>query len=362
MLQQIKAFFRSEGKKLLILLAIAVVYQLLAYILIYQLDPKAAASSYKDFGGFYRYLSKASLEFTITFYLLIFQACLPLLNKRKGWQFLIVVVLLFSAKFAYFSFFEFHRINYRSGSTGSPGMTRFIEEHKFAFFAITSFVFYFFQLIVAFIVAFIIHFDIRSKRQKELEKQKTDAELSAIKYQINPHFLFNSLSFIYSKTVPLSEEVSNAVLVLSDIMRYALGKEEDTEGKVALGREITHMKNVLDINQMRFSNKLNIQYSEELHDPNARVIPLVLITMVENAFKHGDLLDPANPLVIRIETEHKRLRFFISNKKKTGPKELSTGIGLQNVQQRLQLIYGDKYTFKITENEHFYTSELIIHD
>jgi LytS/YehU family sensor histidine kinase len=143
-------------------------------------------------------------------------------------------------------------------------------------------------------------------------------------------------------------------------MRYALGKEEDAEGKVALSQEITHLKNVIEINQMRFNNKLSIQYSEQITNPRARITPLVLITLVENAFKHGDLLDPANPLVVRTEADEKILKFYINNKKKKGTKELSTGIGLNNVKQRLQLMYADKHIFTVKENEDFYTAELTI--
>lgn len=362
MLSTIRAFFKKEWKRLLTLLCIGIVYQLLMTAFIYQLDAKLAAKSYKQFGGIYLYLLRAVLEFVFTYYLLIFHACLPLLkDRKKGWQFVLVTFAVFAVKFGYAAVFDYEHIDYQIKDNNSE-IARFILDQKFLFFTITSAIGYFFILSICFVVAFIIDFNIRSRRQKELEKQKIDAELSAIKYQINPHFLFNSLSFIYSKTVPLSEEVSNAVLLLSDIMRYALGKEEDAEGKVDLAKEVIHMKNVIAINQMRFNNKLNILYSEQLTKPDARITPLVLITLVENAFKHGDLLDPANPLVIRLESGEGKIHFFIRNKKKQGPKELSTGIGLNNVRQRLQLMYGDKFTFTTLDNEHFYTTELSIHD
>lgn len=362
MLPEIRAFFRSEWKRLLTLFVIAAIYQVLVFVLVYKLDPNLAERSYKPFGGFYVHSIRGTVEFVFTFYLLIFHACLPLLNKRKSWQFVWVVLAVFLVKFGFTALFEYDRIDYSAGGGNSPNIEKFMREQKFLFFTISNFVGYFFTLIISFVVAFFIDFNLRTRRQKELEKQKMDAELSAIKYQINPHFLFNSLSFIYSKTVPLSEEVSNAVLLLSDIMRYALGKEEDAEGKVALTKEVTHMKNVIAINQMRFNNKLNIQYSEQLERPNARITPLVLITLVENAFKHGDLLDARNPLVIRTESDSEKIYCYIRNKKKTGPKELSTGIGLNNVRQRLQLMYGDKHTFTVTEKEDFYTAELTIHD
>ncbi|RPE05619.1 hypothetical protein EGT74_24905 [Chitinophaga lutea] len=359
MLRKIQEFIGREWKKILILLIVAIAYQLFSFFFLYTMDPELAKESYNRLGGFFRHSIKGALEFTLTFYVLIYVAWLPLLQKRKILQFFLLIFGLFVLKAGYSVLFEFESVNFKVDQN-QKGLAEFIRNHKLLFYIISMGVAYMFTLLASLVVAVIIDFNHRNKRQKALEKEKLDAELSAIKYQINPHFLFNSLSFIYSKTVPLSEEVSNAVLLLSDIMRYALGKEEDAEGKVALEKEITHMKNVIEINQMRFNNKLSIQYAEDLRNPNARITPLVLITLVENAFKHGDLLDPANPLVVRTESDERQIRFYIRNKKKAGPKELSTNIGLNNVKQRLQLMYGDKYQFNIIDNEHFYTSELTI--
>ncbi len=359
MLRTIQEFIGREWKKILILLIVAIAYQLFSFFFLYTMDPELAKDSYDRLGGFFRHSAKSVVEFTFTFYVLIWLAWLPLLQKRKILRFFLLIVGLFVLKAGYSVLFEFNNVNFKIDQN-QKGLAEFIRDHKFLFYVISMGVVYLFTLLASLVVAVIIDFNHRNKRHKALEKEKLDAELSAIKYQINPHFLFNSLSFIYSKTVPLSEEVSNAVLLLSDIMRYALGKEEDAEGKVALEKEITHLKNVIEINQMRFNNKLSIQYVEDLRNPNARITPLVLITLVENAFKHGDLLDPANPLVVRTESDEQQIRFYIRNKKKTGPKELSTNIGLNNVKQRLQLMYGDKYQFHITDGEHFYTSELTI--
>jgi LytS/YehU family sensor histidine kinase len=143
-------------------------------------------------------------------------------------------------------------------------------------------------------------------------------------------------------------------------MRYALERDEDGNGKADLLREVIHMKNVIEINQMRFNHKLNIAYHENITNTNTRIPPLVLITLVENAFKHGDLSDPDSPLVVQIETDHKRLHFYSSNKKKKGKKELSNGIGLSNVRQRLALMYGVRHSFEIKEDEQYYVTNLII--
>ncbi|MGN7723158.1 sensor histidine kinase [Chitinophaga sp. 22620] len=359
LLEQTGNFFKTEWKRILILALIAAVFFAFFYGFIYTLDPQATTRAYEKHGGFILITLKSIAEFTITYYALIFLACLPYLRDRKLGKFILMILLVFGAKLAYTFLFEYEQTDFNANSN-SENVRNLMVHNKLLFYWVITIFSYLFHFFVCFVVAIFIDYNNRNKREDELQKQKMDAELSAIKYQINPHFLFNSLSFIYSKTVPLSGEVSNAVLLLSDIMRYALGKEEDAEGKVALFKEITHMKNVIEINQMRFNNKLSIQYSEQVDNPNARITPLILITLVENAFKHGDLLDPANPLVVRTESDQQKIRFYISNKKKAGPKELSTGIGLNNVRQRLQLMYASKHTFTVTENEHFYTSELII--
>lgn len=359
LLDQTSRFFKKEWKKIVILFSIALVWNIFAFLFLYSLDPDLTDTAYNRFGGIWVTTFRSIIEFTITYYILIYFAWLPALHDNKWGRFFLIIGLLFAVKIGYSLIYEYAKTVYEVKGRQDKVM-KFMSANKMFVFSLTQIFTYLFNLTVTFVVAVFMHFSRREKLQKELEKQKMDAELSAIKYQINPHFLFNSLSFIYSKTVPLSEEVSNAVLLLSDIMRYALGKEEDAEGKVALTKEITHMKNVIEINQMRFNNKLSIQYSEQLENPAARIAPLILITLVENAFKHGDLLDPANPLVIRTEASDSRIRFYIGNKKKLGPKELSTSIGLNNVRQRLQLTYEGKHHFTINETEHFYTAELII--
>lgn len=365
-LNTIGRFFKSEWKRLLVIFLCVSAYYLLVLFIAFSLDPQSLEEAYKARGNASMYKVTAILETTISFYILIFVIVLPTLEKRKYGRFLLLVVGFFLFKLGYNYLIDFDAVAKVQVNTGNghdknaQRFTRFINEHQMLFFVLAEAFSYVCSLIVSFVVAMVVLWNQRGKRQKELEKEKMDAELSAIKYQINPHFLFNSLSFIYSKTVPLSEEVSNAVMLLSDIMRYALGKEEDANGKVALSSEITHMNNVISINQMRFNNKLNILYSEEINNPATRITPLVLITLVENAFKHGDLSDPTNPLIITVEADEKQIRFYICNKKKKGPKELSTGIGIKNVRTRLELMYGKQHTFTIKEDEQYYITTLHI--
>ncbi|MCB2379304.1 histidine kinase [Hymenobacter sp. BT635] len=191
------------------------------------------------------------------------------------------------------------------------------------------------------------------------ERSLMEANLAFLKSQINPHFLFNALNFLYAQAYPHSESTAKGILLLSDIMRYAL-KDDDNNGKVMLEKEIQHIHNYIAINQLRFSNKLQIQFQIIGNLQFLMILPLVLITFVENCFKHGELHDPENPLVIQIRTENNRLFFQTRNKKRNGPKEKTTGIGLVNTQKRLDLVYPDRYTLVVTNEPDYYTCQLTL--
>lgn len=233
----------------------------------------------------------------------------------------------------------------------------------------------FFYLGLSMLIAYFVYLWDERKQRKILEEQKmqlevekSNANFNFLKAQINPHFLHNTLNFLYAKSLPYSEELSEGILTLSDIMRYALSEGNARDGKAPLKDEIEHVRNVIKINQLRFSNTLNVNFEVEGVVNGAMIIPFVLITLVENAFKHGDLKSSADPIDIRLQVVSRQksgkdapgLYFNCRNRKKIGPKELSTGIGLQNIQKRLELAYGDGFQFKVTDDSEFYTTELTI--
>jgi two-component system, LytTR family, sensor kinase len=244
-----------------------------------------------------------------------------------------------------------------------------------------------FYLCLSLLISYFIFLWDERKQRKVLEEQKLQLEIEKsqanfnfLKAQINPHFLHNTLNFLYAKSLPYSEELSEGILTLSDIMRYALSEGNAKDGKAPLKDEIEHVRNVIKINQLRFSNSLNVQFEVEGVVNGAMIIPFVLITLVENAFKHGDLKSTADPIDIKLKVSsgnemkvsakpvnltveralvHK-LYFYCRNRKKSGPKELGTGIGLENIKKRLDLAYGKDYIFNVKDEEDYYTTELTI--
>jgi LytS/YehU family sensor histidine kinase len=160
--------------------------------------------------------------------------------------------------------------------------------------------------------------------------------------------------------LPYSAELSEGILTLSDIMRYALNESTGADDKAPLKDEIEHVRNVIKINQLRFSNNLHVNFEVNGVLNGAEIIPFVLITIVENAFKHGDLQRMEHPITIKLSIEHSRLFFYCRNKKKSGPKEISTGLGLDNIRNRLDFAYGNNYKLLIKDEADFYTTELTI--
>ena len=197
-------------------------------------------------------------------------------------------------------------------------------------------------------------------RLQNMEHEKVIAEKQFLQSQINPHFLYNTLNFFYAKSLSLSPELAESVLLLSNIMRYSLEQKENSSGMIFLEDEIEHINNVIKINQFRFNNKLQTQFLVSGNTKNVRIVPLVLITLVENAFKHGELLNADFPvtIILAINENNQTLNFIVKNKKKTGPKETGTGIGLENAKRRLAFVYNGNETLELKDQEELYTAIL----
>ena len=222
-------------------------------------------------------------------------------------------------------------------------------------------------LIISFLAAYAAYVreSLKEKRVLEAQKLQLEAQISQanfnfLKAQINPHFLHNTLNFLYAKSLPHSPELSEGILILSDVMRYALNLGYQKEGKAPLKDEVEHVENVIRISQLRYNNELTVSFIVTGEMEGYLIVPFVLITIVENAFKHGDLKNEEHPIDIRLEVKNGRLKFYCHNKKKPGVKALTTGIGIDNITKRLELAYGKKFTLTIKDEVEFYTIELII--
>jgi LytS/YehU family sensor histidine kinase len=198
-----------------------------------------------------------------------------------------------------------------------------------------------------------------------LQKEKLELELNALKSQIHPHFLFNTLNNLYSLTLKNSEKASEVVLKLSDIMRYVL--YQANENKVLLNKEITFVKNYVDLQKIRYNQKYTINLEVEGKIEEQLVAPLLFIDFVENAFKHG-LEKRFNDGFVDIKFiyNENRINLKVINSKGQSDHDAEkhdyeqSGIGLANVKKRLALIYGEKHQLDIKDTEESYTVNLNI--
>ncbi|MDB5011787.1 MAG: Histidine kinase [Mucilaginibacter sp.] len=192
--------------------------------------------------------------------------------------------------------------------------------------------------------------------QRDLENQRLSAELAFLKSQINPHFLFNSLNSIYSLAYQKSDTTPDAILKLSEIMRYML--YECNDNKVDLTKELHYLQNFIDLQKIRFGNKAYIDFKIEGKVRNQKIVPLLLIAFIENAFKHGIVNETLSPIRLLITLDDEHLHFYIQNKKHNNNRDSSGGIGLNNVKRRLDLLYSGKYNLDIRDEVDTYTCEL----
>lgn len=189
-------------------------------------------------------------------------------------------------------------------------------------------------------------------RLQEIEKEKTLSELKALKSQINPHFLFNSLNSIYSLARKNSENVPAKIVQLSDLMRHII-YESDVD-YISLEKEIEMVKNYIELQILRTAEKDKINFEIIGEIKGRKIAPLVFLPFVENSFKHGLKGGSKNIFVeIKIEVAGSILNFEIENS--TGKSALISdskykGIGIENVKKRLELIYPNLHSLKISEN------------
>jgi two-component sensor histidine kinase len=200
------------------------------------------------------------------------------------------------------------------------------------------------------------------KRQKELEKEKLNSELAFLKNQVSPHFFFNTLNNIYSLIEISKNDAQEAVLKLSKLMRYLLYESE--QGKIQLSHEIEFMKNYIDLMKLRLTDKveLKVDFPEAMADH--LIPPLLFIPFIENAFKHGVSYRGKSFIHIRLERENGKLKFLCANSlnKRSDPDLVDnhSGIGLENVKKRLNLLFPGSHTLTIQESDDAFEVDLEI--
>ena len=206
-----------------------------------------------------------------------------------------------------------------------------------------------------------LYFKQRSDQRKmdHLEKENLEQQLEYLKYQINPHFFMNTLNNIHALVDIDPEKAKQTILELSKMMRFVL--YEGNKKGVPLDREIAFMHNYVTLMKLRYTDKVSITIDTPSKVPSKEVPPLMFITFVENAFKHGVSYRQASFINVSLRIENNdQLVFTCKNSKIPKEEDKHGGVGLANVKQRLDLIYGTRYTLDIQDEQDTYTVNLTI--
>jgi sensor histidine kinase YesM len=199
--------------------------------------------------------------------------------------------------------------------------------------------------------------ELENSRLKEQElqaqKDKLSMEFAFLRAQVNPHFLHNTLNVLFAQAMDYSQELADNIAKLSRIMRYSL--ESIELSGVPVEKELEHLNLLIDFHNLRFDDTKLIRYEINGKATGQRVPPLSLITVVENAFKYGDLKDAAHPLQIIVRLEKGLVYFFCRNKKRTNHLPFTShSIGMNNLQKRLDVAFAEQYEMQVEEDDVFY--------
>lgn len=202
-----------------------------------------------------------------------------------------------------------------------------------------------------------IHWFRQHSRIATLEKQQVQAELDVLKQQINPHFFFNTLNNLYALSLTRSAKTPEVILQLSELMRYVI--YEGQKDQVQLSAEVKYMEDYLHLQKIRMHKYVDVQLDHEGHDPSLQISPLLLIILIENAFKHGvEPAEGASFLHLKLQTKKDEVYFSCKNSVELSEKETTKGIGLENLRRRLQLLYPGRHTLHTETDGHTFFASL----
>lgn len=233
---------------------------------------------------------------------------------------------------------------------------------------------FFFILILVFLVSGVVSFisllnnNFKTlSKNKELENkiletqlQLKEQELHYLKMQIHPHFLFNTLNTIYGFALKQSVQTPDIILKLSNLLDYIL--YQVNKPRVSLREEVLHIKEYIELEKIRFKDTLKVVFVSDEIEQRLQIAPMLLIPFVENAFKHGSLINGFLQIEVKVKVNNYRLIFSTKNTwlKDDGNEDGNGGIGLKNIRKRLELNYKGNYSLSIGERENWFVAELVI--
>jgi len=338
-----------------------VLIHIAGWILLYLLPPLITHSEIKppeNFGDF------MSWTLVITFFYINYLWLVPhYLSKSRFIMYFAGIMLMLSACFFSTTIYIRHKYKIETAENERNGQQQNVTTHHRPprFRGYFSSLFCFAILSLGTSIRVTEGWYINEKQKKEMENQKLGAELSLLKSQINPHFFFNTLNSIYSLAIIKSDRTSEAVLKLSELMRYII---YDTERKVVpLLKEVEYIANYIELQRLRLPDEVKVNLRTNLGESIAVIEPLLLLPFVENAFKHGVDVEKGGTITIDIKLTGNRLNLHVENPlvEDTGNiKDKHRGIGVNNTLKRLELLYQDNFTFTAGPVKNNYVVDLVL--
>jgi len=191
----------------------------------------------------------------------------------------------------------------------------------------------------------------------QTQLQVKNQELRFLKMQIHPHFLFNSLNTIYGFALKKHDKAPEMILKLSNLLDYILYQIEKPQ--VLLTDEVNHLKDYVSLEKMRFHDTLEVKMNINILNKNIQIAPMLLIPFVENAFKHGDIINGSLGVFINLKTERDAVYFEVKNSS-IKENKADKGIGLENIAKRLEMQYSDNYTLETNQTDNYFKVKLSI--
>lgn len=206
----------------------------------------------------------------------------------------------------------------------------------------------------------LVRMNLRQKEaSQEVMKKKLETELNLLKAQINPHFLFNTLNNIYSLAMKKSDDTGPVVMKLSKLLRFMLYESE--KDRILVSEEMKLLEDYIELERIRYNDRLSLTISMEISNPNANITPLLLLPLIENAFKHGASESMKTVFIeVAISEQGNRLKASVKNsRERSAPQADHDGIGLKNVRRQLELTYSD-FSLNVKNEEHLFEVQLEI--
>jgi LytS/YehU family sensor histidine kinase len=210
-------------------------------------------------------------------------------------------------------------------------------------------------------IKMLLHWRKSKEDYQKLMRDKVEAELKFLKAQLNPHFLFNTLNNLYYLSSEKSDKTPQAILALSELLDYVL---HDTKiDFVSLEKELKQVKNYIELESLRYEDRLEVNWKISDNTDGVKIAPMLLITLVDNAFKHGVMTSIGKAWIeISIECHPKRISIHLKNSHVKKEEPLGEGIGLENLKSQLNLLYSNRHQLIIENNATVFSVNLELHE